>query len=172
MVGGDILQQRDGHPTRGNYWFPAFNSSAGLKALSFIQDQVTAGIKPQKEHYWGKEFIDRKYAVMIEGSWMPSYMEQPIQDSIDRIEFENQIRFLPMFPVPDKSNQTATLMGGSEFGIPNTSLQGFGMEINHGNAGTKYPYTMVGGTRFSADTNINRGGEIPFPNSSLHPSLR
>ena len=98
MVGGDILQQRDGHPTRGNYWFPAFNSSAGLKALSFIQDQVNAGIKPQKEHYWGKEFIDRKYAVMIEGSWMPSYMEQLIQDSLDRIEFENQIGFLPMFP--------------------------------------------------------------------------
>ena len=122
MVGGNILQQRDGHPTKGNYWFPAFNSSAGLNALSFIQDQVNAGIKPQKEHYWGKEFIDRKYAVMIEGSWMPSYIEQPIQNSIDRIEFENQIGFLPMFPVPDKNNQTATLMGGWEFGIPNTSL--------------------------------------------------
>lgn len=59
---------------------------------------------------------------MIERSWMPSYIEQPIQDSITRIEFENQIGFLPMLPVPDKSNQTATLMGGWEFGISNTSL--------------------------------------------------
>jgi hypothetical protein len=31
---------------------------------------VNAGIKPQKEHYWEKEFIDRKYTVMIEGSWV------------------------------------------------------------------------------------------------------
>jgi multiple sugar transport system substrate-binding protein len=59
---------------------------------------------------------------MIERSWMPSHIEQPIQDSIIRIEFENQIGFLPMLPVPDKSNQTATLMGGWEFGISNTSL--------------------------------------------------
>ena len=50
----NILQQREGHPTKGNYWFPAFNSSAGLKALSFIQDQVNAGLNPQKEHRWGE----------------------------------------------------------------------------------------------------------------------
>jgi multiple sugar transport system substrate-binding protein len=122
MLGGDILEQREGHPTKGAYWFPAFNSSAGLKALSFIQDQVNAGIKPQKEHYWGKEFIDRKFAVMIEGSWMPSYTQKPIQNSRDRIEFENQIGFLPMFPVPVEGNQNATLMGGWEFSIPSTSL--------------------------------------------------
>lgn len=122
MLGGDIVQQREGHPTKGKYWFPAFNSSAGLKALSFIQDQVNAGIKPQKEHYWGKEFIDRKFAVMIEGSWLPSYTRAPIQDSRDRIGFENRIGFLPMLPVPYEGNQNATLMGGWEFGIPSTSL--------------------------------------------------
>jgi multiple sugar transport system substrate-binding protein len=70
MLGGNTLQQREGHPTKGNYGFPTFNSSAGLIALSFIHDQVNAGIKPQKEHYWEKEFIDRKYTVMIEGSWV------------------------------------------------------------------------------------------------------
>jgi multiple sugar transport system substrate-binding protein len=113
-----MVEQREGHPTKGTYWFPTFNSSAGLKALSFIQDQVNAGIKPQKEHYWGKEFT----AVMIEGSLMPSYMPKPIQDSKDRIEFENRIGFLPMFPVPVEGNQTSTLMGGWEFGIPSTSL--------------------------------------------------
>jgi multiple sugar transport system substrate-binding protein len=65
MLGGEILQQREGHPTKDVYWFPVFNSSAGLNALSFIQDQVNAGIKPQKEHFWGKEFLNRKFAVMI-----------------------------------------------------------------------------------------------------------
>ena len=114
MLGGDILQQREGHPTRGNYWFPAFNSSAGLKALSFIQDQVDAGINPQKEHHWGEEFIDRDFAVMIEGSWMPTRYV-PLQD------FEKKIGFLPMFPVPSKDIQTSTLMGGWEFSIPITS---------------------------------------------------
>ena len=122
MLGGDILERKDGHPTKGNYWFPAFNSSAGLKALSFIQDQVNAGIKPQKEHHWGKEFTDRKFAVMIEGSWLPSSTQKPIQNSRDRIEFENQIGFLPMFPVPVEGNQNSTLMGGWEFSIPSTSL--------------------------------------------------
>ena len=72
-------------------WFPTSNISAGLNALSCIQDQVNAGIKSQKEHYWGKEFTDRNLAVMIEGSWMPSYMQKPIQDSRDRNEFENRI---------------------------------------------------------------------------------
>jgi multiple sugar transport system substrate-binding protein len=120
MLGGEILERREGHPTKGTYWFPAFNSSAGLKALSFIQDQVNAGIKPQKEHYWGKEFIDRKFAVMIEGSWLPT--QKRIQNSGDRIEFEKQIGFLPMFPVPAEGNQNSTLMGGWEFSIPSTSL--------------------------------------------------
>jgi multiple sugar transport system substrate-binding protein len=122
MLGGDILERKDGHPTKGSYWFPAFNSSAGVKALSFIQDQVNAGIKPQKEHHWGKEFTDRKFAVMIEGSWLPSSTQKPIQNSKDRIEFENQIGFLPMFPVPVEGNQNSTLMGGWEFSIPSTSL--------------------------------------------------
>lgn len=72
-------------------WFTTSNISAGLNALSCIQDQVNAGIKSQKEHYWGIEFTDRNFAVIIEGSWMPSYMQKPIQDSRDRNEFENRI---------------------------------------------------------------------------------
>src|SRR5919198_1354451 len=32
-LGGDILVQKDGHPTKGTYWFPAYNSSAGVRAL-------------------------------------------------------------------------------------------------------------------------------------------
>ena len=44
--------------------------------MNFIKQQVDAGIKPQKNHYWGQEFLDRKFAVMIEGSWLPSWLPQ------------------------------------------------------------------------------------------------
>ena len=30
MLGGDILVQKEGHSTKGTYWFPAYNSSAGV----------------------------------------------------------------------------------------------------------------------------------------------
>jgi multiple sugar transport system substrate-binding protein len=53
MLGGEILQQKAGHPTKGVYWFPAFNSSEGVRAMEFIKSQVDAGIRPQKEHFWG-----------------------------------------------------------------------------------------------------------------------
>ena len=66
MLGGDILEQRSGHPKNGVYWFPAYNSSKGIKALEFLKRQVNSGIKPQKNHFWGQEFADRKYAVMLE----------------------------------------------------------------------------------------------------------
>ena len=50
MIGGEITELRSGHPTKGVYWSPAYNSSAGVKALQFIKDQVHAGISPQKNH--------------------------------------------------------------------------------------------------------------------------
>ena len=54
MLGGDILEQRSGHPTKGTYWFPAYNGTEGVKALEFIKRQVDAGIKPQINHFWVK----------------------------------------------------------------------------------------------------------------------
>ena len=72
MLGGDIVQLKEGHPTNGGYWFPTYNSTEGVRALQFIKDQVNAGIKPQKEHSFGEEFVNRSFAVMIEGSWMSS----------------------------------------------------------------------------------------------------
>jgi multiple sugar transport system substrate-binding protein len=112
MQGGDILQVKEGHPTKGTYWSPAYNSSAGLKAMEFIKAQIDAGVKPQKEHYFGKEFADKKFAVMIEGSWVPS--------DLPKAEIGN-VQFIPMFPVPDNKTQTSTLMGGWQFNIPVTS---------------------------------------------------
>jgi multiple sugar transport system substrate-binding protein len=114
MLGGEILQQKAGHPTKGVYWFPAFNSSEGVRAMEFIKSQVDAGIKPQKEHYWGKEFIDRNFSVMIEGSWMPTRGE-------NITDFEDRVGFIPMFPVPNLDNETSTLMGGWELAIPKAS---------------------------------------------------
>jgi multiple sugar transport system substrate-binding protein len=94
MLGEEIILQKAGHPTKGVYWFPAFNSSEGVRAMEFIKSQVDAGIKPQKEHYWGKEFIDRNFSVMIEGSWMPTRGEKVT-------DFEDRVGFIPMFPVPN-----------------------------------------------------------------------
>jgi multiple sugar transport system substrate-binding protein len=112
MQGGDILQLKEGHPTKGTYWFPAYNSSAGLKAMEFIKAQIDAGVKPQKEHFWGKEFLDRKFAVMIEVSSLGSFLGK---------EESGNVQFIPMFPVPNNKTQNSTLMGGWEFSIPVTS---------------------------------------------------
>ena len=113
MQGGDILELKEGHPTKGTYWFPAYNSSEGLKAMEFIKAQIDAGVKPQKEHFWGKEFGDRNFSVMIEGSWLPS--------NLPKRELSSNIAFIPMFPVPDNKTKSSGLLGGWEFSIPKTS---------------------------------------------------
>jgi multiple sugar transport system substrate-binding protein len=117
MLGGEILKMKSGHPTKGSYWFPAFNSTEGVKAMKFIKQQIDVGIKPQKNHYWGREFLDRKFAVMIEGSWLPV----PFLQNMTVKTFEDRIGFIPALPVPYKNNQTSTLMGGYALGIPQTS---------------------------------------------------
>jgi multiple sugar transport system substrate-binding protein len=120
MLGGDIVESRPGHPTKDYYWYPSYNSSEGVKALEFIKDQVEAGVKPQKKNIGimeaDYEFTNRKFAVMIEGSWMPSAWSNLTKQQIDNIGF------IPMFPVPDNKTKTSTLMGGWEFSIPVTSL--------------------------------------------------
>jgi multiple sugar transport system substrate-binding protein len=116
MLGGNILELLEGHPTKGGYWFPSYNSSAGVSALEFLKQQVDAGIKPQKEHSWGAEFANRSFPVMLEGSWIPGVFPNE-----SRATFEQQVGFIPMFPVPNQTVQTATMMGGWELAIPTTS---------------------------------------------------
>jgi multiple sugar transport system substrate-binding protein len=116
MLGGDILVQKDGHPTKETYWFPGYNSSAGVKALQFLKQQVDAGIKPQKNHFWGQEFANRKFAVMLEGPWLLGFFPREQWKSL-----EQRIGFIPAFPVPQKGNLSATMMGGWELSIPKTS---------------------------------------------------
>ena len=116
MLGGEILELREGHPTKGVYWFPSYNSSQGVKAMEFLKQQVDAGIKPQKEHGWGLEFANRTFPVMIEGSWMLSAFPRESWPTL-----EQEVGFIPMFPVPNGTTQTSTMMGGWELAIPSTS---------------------------------------------------
>jgi multiple sugar transport system substrate-binding protein len=116
MLGGEIVKQKSGHPQNGTYWFPAYNSTQGVQALEFLRDQVKAGIKPQINHFWGKEFADKKFAVMLEGSWLLGHF--PRNESKN---FDKSVGMIPMFPVPKEGDTSATMMGGWMLSIPETS---------------------------------------------------
>jgi multiple sugar transport system substrate-binding protein len=116
MLGGDIVERRSGHPTKGVYWFPAYNGSEGVEALQFLKSQVDVGIVPQKNHSWGEEFVNRDFAVMMEASHVPLYFQPELPDSI-----KEKVGFLQL-PIPDKEGASpVTMMGGWELGIPVTS---------------------------------------------------
>jgi multiple sugar transport system substrate-binding protein len=115
MLGGDILVMKNGHPVKGSYWFPAYNSSAGVKALEFIKEQIDAGIKPLKSNP-DKLFAVRKLAVLQSGSWVPGVFPRQQWPT-----FDQRIGFIPMFPLPKGVNRTSTMMGGWELAIPQTS---------------------------------------------------
>jgi multiple sugar transport system substrate-binding protein len=117
MQGGEIIKQKEGHPTKGVYWFPAFNSTEGVRALSFLKEQIDAGVEPQEEHFWGKEFLDRKFAVMLEALQNHVHLNTTEQNQA----FEQQVGFFPMFPVPSLNNTSSTLLGGWLLSVPETS---------------------------------------------------
>src|SRR5919112_1250153 len=95
MLGGEIVERRDGHPSKGIYYYPVYNSTEGVMALEFIKEQVHAGIKPQVKHFSGKEFADRKFAVMLEGTWLLGFFPRDQWPDL-----EQKLGFIPMFPVP------------------------------------------------------------------------
>ena len=117
MLGGNILAMKTGHPIEGTYFFPSYNGTEGVRAMEFIKSQIDAGVKPQKNHFWGNEFLDRKFAVMLEALQHHVHLNTSEQ----KREFEEKIGFLPMFPVPDLSYNSSSLMGGWELSIPETS---------------------------------------------------
>ena len=117
MQGGNILAMKTGHPIEGTYFFPIYNGTEGVRAMEFIKSQIDAGVKPQKNHFWGNEFLDRKFAVMLEALQHHVHLNTTEQ----KREFEERIGFLPMFPVPDLSYNSSSLMGGWELSIPETS---------------------------------------------------
>jgi multiple sugar transport system substrate-binding protein len=117
MLGGDIIKIKYGHPGKGSYWFPAFNSSAGVKAMQFIKDQINVGLKPISSGNLDTiSFVNRTYAVFLGGSWLPE--EFP---SNQLSNFTQIVGFIPMYPVPKQGIQTTTVMGGWELGIPQSS---------------------------------------------------
>ena len=116
MLGGEILELRQGHPTKGVYWFPSFNNSEGIRAMDFLNQQVDAGIESQTAHYWGTEFVNRTFPVMLEGSWIPYYFPTESWPTL-----KQQLGFIPMFPVPNHTIPTSTMMGGWELAIPSRS---------------------------------------------------
>lgn len=115
MLGGEILELRHGHPTKGAYWFPAFNSSEGIRAMDFLKKQVDAGIEPSNQP--GEvEFVNRVFPVMLGGSWMPLFFPPESWPTL-----KQQIGFIPMFPVPNSTIPTSTMMGGWELAVPSSS---------------------------------------------------
>lgn len=117
MLGGNILTMKTGHPIEGIHFFPSYNGTEGVRAMEFIKSQIDAGVKPQKNHFWGNEFLDRKFAVMLEALQHHVHLNTTEQ----KREFEEKIGFIPMFPVPDLSYNSSSLMGGWELSIPETS---------------------------------------------------
>ena len=107
MNGGELLEKR------GDKFYPVFNSDAGVKALEFLKQQVDSGIKPQIDHHWGQEFADKKFATMLEGSWLLGKFPEGF-------DFD-QIGMIPAFPTPSESVKSATMMGGWLLSIPETS---------------------------------------------------
>ena len=81
-----------------------------------MKQQVDSGIEPQKEHSWGAEFANRTFPVMIEASQMPGVFPKESWPTL-----EQQVGFIPMFPVPNQTIQTSTMMGGWQLAIPSTS---------------------------------------------------
>jgi multiple sugar transport system substrate-binding protein len=115
MLGGAILELREGHPARDVYWFPSYNSSEGVEAMEFLKRQVDAGIEPQ-ERQFEKAFTNRNFSVILAGSWMPGEFPKESWPML-----EQQLGFIPMFPVPDQTTQTSTMMGGWQLAVPTTS---------------------------------------------------
>jgi multiple sugar transport system substrate-binding protein len=116
MLGGEIVEQKNNHPQKGTYWFPTYNSTEGVKALEFLRDQVNAGIKPQRDHFWGQEFADKKFAVMLEGTWLLGHFNSSEWHNLDQ-----RVGLIPAFPVPKEGDTSATMMGGWILSIPETS---------------------------------------------------
>jgi multiple sugar transport system substrate-binding protein len=116
MLGGEILELREGHPTKGVYWFPSFNSSEGVRAMEFLKRQIDAGIQPQEREDIETTFVNRNFSVMLGGSWMPGFFPRESWPTL-----EQQVGFIPTFPVPNQTTPTSTMMGGWELAIPGTS---------------------------------------------------
>jgi multiple sugar transport system substrate-binding protein len=115
MLGGEILELREGHPTKGVYWFPSYNGSEGVTAMEFLKRQVDAGIEPQ-ERQLEKAFKNKNFSVILADSAMPGEFPKESWPTL-----EQELGFISMFPVSNQTIPTSTMMGGWEVAIPSTS---------------------------------------------------
>jgi multiple sugar transport system substrate-binding protein len=115
MLGGEIMELHEGHPTKGVYWFPSYNSSEGVRALEFIKRQLDAGVEPQ-ERQLERAFANKNFSVMLADSAMPGYFPK---ESL--VTLKQELGFIPMFPVPNQTIPTSTMMGGWELAVPSAS---------------------------------------------------
>ena len=106
MLGEEITELREGYPTKDVYWFPSYNSTERIRAMEFLKQQVDTGIEPQDILYPDIAFVNRNYSVMLGASWMSGFFPKEAWPTL-----EQQIGFIPMFPVPNQTIQTSTMMG-------------------------------------------------------------
>ncbi|MGH2538411.1 MAG: extracellular solute-binding protein [Candidatus Promineifilaceae bacterium] len=95
-------------------WLPTFDSQAWADALTFTGRQVEAGIEPYTEHQFGQEFIARRFAVSLDGTWVYGLVRDSDQDVANA-------GMIGAFPVPAEGDETATMAGGWTLAIPTTS---------------------------------------------------
>jgi multiple sugar transport system substrate-binding protein len=84
--------------------------------MEFLKRQIDAGIQPQEREDIETTFVNRNFSVMLGGSWMPGEFPRESWPTL-----EQQVGFIPMFPVPNQTAPTSTMMGGWELAIPSTS---------------------------------------------------
>ncbi|MGH6898375.1 MAG: extracellular solute-binding protein [Geminicoccaceae bacterium] len=95
-------------------WVPSLASAAWIEALQFTRDQVDAGIEPFTEHQFGTEFVNRSFAVSLDGTWVLGALKGAGADL-------GNVGMVGAFPVPSADTTTATMAGGWALAIPRTS---------------------------------------------------
>ena len=105
----------DGHPTKEDTGFQHIIAHRVLELIS--QRASKCWYKASGECTPpSQDFVNRKFAVSIDGSWVPGEFPP------ERDQLENLVGFLPAFPIStNETDQTATMMGGWELSIPASS---------------------------------------------------
>jgi multiple sugar transport system substrate-binding protein len=111
-VNADLAEQQGA----AEAWVPALGSEAWTKALQFTREQVDAGIEPYTEHQFGTEFVNRSFAVSLDGTWVLGTLKEAGADL-------SKVGMIGAFPVPSEDTATATMAGGWTLAIPATSEQ-------------------------------------------------
>jgi multiple sugar transport system substrate-binding protein len=109
-VNADLAEQQGA----AEAWVPTLGSEAWTKALQFTREQVDAGIAPYTEHQFGTEFVNRSFAVSLDGTWVLGALKAAGADL-------SNVGMIGAFPVASEDMPTATMAGGWTLAIPATS---------------------------------------------------